>query len=334
MKQMDRLISLDHGEGGAATNRLVTNIFLKHLGTPKVLEDAAVLTGSPKIAMTTDSFVVKPIVFPGGDLGKLAICGTINDLAVMGAIPKYITAGFILEEGTETALLEKIVESMGETAHSAGVSIVSGDTKVVGRGEADKIFINTSGVGFINDNVRLSAANCRDGDAILVSGGIGEHGIAVIVSRENFGITGDLRSDCAPLNSLTYELLTAVPEIRCMRDLTRGGLATNLVEISEASQVGMRILETSVPVRKPVRSACDLLGLDPLYTACEGRLLAVVPKEFAAKALSTLRSHPDGQGASLIGNVVSGRIGVTLETVAGGTRPLIRLEGVQLPRIC
>lgn len=331
--ELEATIKLDHGEGGAASHRLITEVFVKCFGVQKVLEDATVVAGSGRLAITTDSFVVKPLEFPGGDLGKLAVCGTVNDLAMMGAIPKYLTAGFILEEGLPVSTLRRLVHSMAATADQAGVSIVAGDTKVVGRGEADGLFINTSGVGFVPEGVDLSIGNCREGDVVLVSGTIGEHGIAVMVARENFGISGDLSSDCTPLASLAKALVEAIPSVRCMRDATRGGMATVMVEIATACKLGIELDEAAIPVRPPVRAACGLLGLDPLYVACEGRFVTVVADEDAVKALALLRSHPDGLGSAIIGKVVKSR-GVYLETLSGGHRPLIMLEGSQLPRIC
>jgi len=327
-------IRLDHGEGGAASHRLITTLFLDHFGGQQVMEDATVVPGSRRLALTTDSFVVKPLEFPGGDIGKLAICGTVNDLAMMGAIPRYITAGFILEEGLPIDVLRRIVRTMAQTARSADVTIVAGDTKVVGKGEVDQIFINTAGVGFVPEGVDLSVGNCKSGDVILVSGGIGEHGIAVMVAREGFGISGDLRSDCAPLASLARTLVELVPSVKAMRDVTRGGLATVMVEISQSSKVGIELDESAIPVRKPVKAACGLLGLDPLYVACEGRLVAIVPESDAGQALEVLRSHPDGKDSAQIGKVVAGSQGVYLATLSGGHRPLIMLEGSQLPRIC
>ncbi|MBI5532723.1 MAG: hydrogenase expression/formation protein HypE [Deltaproteobacteria bacterium] len=326
-------ITLDHGEGGAATSRLVRDVFLRHLGGPEVLEDAAIVAGAERIALTTDTFVVRPSVFPGGDIGKLAVCGTVNDLAVMGAEPRYLSAGFILEEGLEIALLEQVVASMAATAAEACVRIVTGDTKVVARGEADGLYVNTSGVGVMPAGRTLSSASCEPGDAVLVSGSIGEHGTAVMVAREGFGMTGDFKSDCQPLGDLARALLAAAPGVRCMRDPTRGGLATTLVEIALASKVEIRLREETIPVRGAVRGACELLGLDPLYVACEGRLIAVVPADQADAALGALRSHPRGAGAASIGEVREGK-GLVLDTRVGGLRPLIALEGAQLPRIC
>ncbi len=329
-----RTILLDHGEGGAASARLVREIFLEHLAGPEVLEDAAVVEGAERLALTTDSFVVRPLFFPGGDIGKLAVSGSVNDLAVMGAEPRYLTAGFVLEEGLELEVLERVVASMAACAGEAGVKVVAGDTKVVGKGEADRLFINTSGVGVLPPGRRLSVSFCRPGDAVLVSGPVGDHGTAVMVAREGFAVEGELISDCRPLWDLARSLLQAAPAVRCMRDPTRGGLATVLVEMAAASQVGILLEERSIPVRRPVRAVCDLLGLDPLYVACEGRLVAVVPPEQAQEALAALRAHPAGAGAARIGRVVEEKIGLVLQTAAGGTRPLVALEGAQLPRIC
>lgn len=336
----DPTILLDHGEGGAASARLVRDLFLAAFGSEGVPEDATLvadpdlLAGGARIAMTTDSFVVRPAEFPGGDIGKLAVCGTVNDLAVMGANPRWLTAGFILEEGLEVAKLARIVASMARTAREAGVRIVAGDTKVVARGEADGLYVNTSGVGILRGSHTLSSAACRPGDRVLVSGPVGDHGTAVMVAREGFGIEGDLVSDCQPLCGLAAALLVAAPNARCMRDPTRGGLATALYEIATASGVGIRIQERAVPIRRPVRAACDLLGLDPLYVACEGRLVAVVPADEAAAALDALRAHPAGAGAALIGQVEERPRGLFLATAAGGARVLAALEGAQLPRIC
>ncbi len=331
---MSTRIQLDHGEGGAASARLVSQVFLSRLGSPEVLEDAACVEGAGRLAITTDSFVVRPRFFPGGDLGKLAVCGTVNDLAVMGATPRYLTAGFILEEGLPLEDLERLVSSMAATAAEAGVTVVAGDTKVVGRGELDGVFVNTSGVGFLPPGRALSAGACQPGDAVLVSGPIGDHGTAVMVAREGFGIEGELLSDCQPLADLAAELLQAAPGLRCMRDPTRGGMATALIEICEASGVDIQLDEANIPVRRQVRAATDLLGLDPLFVACEGRLLAVVPGHQAQAALDCVRAHPRGQGAAVVGQVVTGSGRLSLHTAMGGRRPLVSLEGAQLPRIC
>jgi hydrogenase expression/formation protein HypE len=331
---MKGTVLLDHGEGGAATARLVSEIFLAHFGRPSVLEDAAEVKGADRIALTTDTFVVRPIRFPGGDIGRLSVAGTVNDLAMVGAKPRYVTAGFLLEEGLEFSVLEGIVTSMAETAREADVSVVAGDTKVVGRGEADKLYINTAGMGVLPPGRHLSSANCRPGDLVLVSGPVGDHGTAVMIEREGFDVKGDLASDCQPLWDLVETLLAAAPGTRCMRDPTRGGLATALIELASASRVGIVLQEDSIPVRRPVWAVCDLLGLDPLYMACEGRLVAVVPAPEIDSALRALRNHVRGSNATTIGVVVDEPSGLVLETTAGGRRPLLALEGVQLPRIC
>ncbi len=331
---MGARILLDHGEGGAASARLVAEVFLRHLGAPEVLEDAAVLPGSGRIAISTDSFVVRPAFFPGGDIGKLSVCGTVNDLAVMGATPRYLTCGFILEEGLELDKLERIVASMAATAADAGVTMVAGDTKVVGRGEVDGVYINTSGVGFVPEGLTLSAAACRPGDRVLVSGPVGDHGTAVMLEREGFGMETDLVSCCQPLADLAADVIAAAPGLRCMRDPTRGGLATTLIELCEASDAGIVLDEPALPVRRQVRAATDLLGLDPLFVACEGRLIAVVPEAEAEAALAAMRANPRGTAAAVVGRVVEPPAKLVLETAMGGRRPLVALEGAQLPRIC
>jgi len=328
------VVLLDHGEGGAASARLLTEVFLRHLGAPEVLEDAAVVPGAGRLAISTDSFVVRPAFFPGGNIGKLAVCGTVNDLAVMGAAPRYLTCGFILEEGLELAKLELIVQAMAATAAEAGVTMVAGDTKVVGRGEVDGVYINTTGVGFVPPELNLSAASCQPGDRVLISGPVGDHGTAVMLAREGFGIQSDLVSDCQPLGDLATEVIAASSQLRCMRDPTRGGLATTLIELCEASDVGILLDEPALPIRREVRAATDLLGLDPLYVACEGRLIAVTPAAQADAALAAMRAHPRGAGAAIVGSVVSGAPKLVLETAMGGRRPLVALEGAQLPRIC
>ena len=327
-------ILLDHGEGGAATARLVRDLFLSHLGAPAILEDGAVVEASERVVLTTDAYVVKPLEFPGGDIGRLAVAGTVNDLAVMGAEPRYLTAAFVLEEGLPLRTLERIVISMATAAREARVSVVAGDTKVVPRGEADGMFVNTSGLGLLRRGRGLSSGSARPGDVVLLSGPVGDHGIAVLVARGEFGLSSQLASDCQPLADLAAALLEAAPGTGCMRDPTRGGLATALCEIAAASHARIRIRDRDVPVRREVRTACDLLGLDPLYVACEGRLVALVPAGEAEQALAALRAHPRGRDAARIGEVSEGSAGLLLETAGGGTRPLYALEGVQLPRIC
>ena len=279
--------------------------------------------------------MITPPFFPGGDIGKLAVCGTVNDLAMRGAQPLYMSVGFILEEGLSMRDLERIVESMGRTAAGVGVQIVAGDTKVVNRGSADRIFINTAGIGLVPAGVELSAARVQAGDAVLVSGTLGDHGMAVMIRREGLAFESELKSDCAPLNGLVAQLLETVPHVHCLRDPTRGGLATVLNEIAERAGVGIEIEEMSIPVRDEVRAACELLGLDPLYVANEGKLIATVPAHEADAALAAMRGHPLGCEAALIGRVTEEHPGrVVLRTPLGAHRIVDMLVGEQLPRIC
>ncbi|WP_281178529.1 hydrogenase expression/formation protein HypE [Streptosporangium amethystogenes] len=329
-------ITLAHGAGGRATHTLIEAVFLESFRNPMLepLEDGAVADG---LAFTTDSFVVTPLFFPGGDIGDLAVNGTVNDLAMCGARPRYLSAGFILEEGFPVADLRRITASMAQAARAAGVWIVTGDTKVVQRGKADGCYVTTSGIGTLERPVRLSAAAARPGDAVIVSGPIGEHGITVMLARGELDIEADLRSDTAPLNALTDLLLDACEDgaVRCLRDATRGGVATIVNEIAGASQVAVVLDEDAVPVRPAVRGACELLGIDPLYVACEGRMVAVVAGEFADAALAALRSHPLGSEAAIIGRINDDPPGlVLLKTSFGGTRIVDLLVGDPLPRIC
>ena len=333
-------ITLSHGSGGKATHNLIEGIIAKTFSNPLLdrLDDSAVIpldgTGL-RLAFTTDSYVVSPIFFPGGDIGTLAVHGTLNDLAVSGAEPLGLSVGMILEEGLPIADLKRIVESMQAAASAAGVPIVTGDTKVVNRGNADKVFINTAGIGLIRRPVNLSAFNARPGDKVLVSGPLGDHGIAVMIAREALDIELDVASDTAALNGLVSALLDAVPDVRCLKDPTRGGLATSLNEIALSSEVAIAIDETAVPVRPAVRGACEILGLDPLTIANEGKLIAVVPPESADAALAAMRAHPLGVEACGIGEVRADPPGmVFLRTEIGGTRVLDMLVGDPLPRIC
>ena len=288
-----------------------------------------------RLALTTDSYVVSPLFFPGGDIGDLAVNGTVNDLSVSGATPIYLTAGFILEEGFPVADLTRVVASMRDAAAAAGVSIVTGDTKVVQRGKADGCYINTAGVGVIPGDVTLGVARARPGDAIIVSGPIGDHGITIMLARGELDIEADITSDTAPLNGLVADLLRAVPGVRAMRDATRGGVATILNEIARAANVGVLVSEDAIPVRPEVRGACELLGIDPMYVACEGRLVAVVPGDSADAAVRGLRAHPLGVQAAVIGEVVADQPGIVrLKTAFGGTRIVDLLVGDPLPRIC
>ncbi|MEU0481258.1 hydrogenase expression/formation protein HypE [Streptosporangium sp. NPDC006013] len=329
-------ITLAHGAGGKATHTLIEAVFLESFRNPMLepLEDGAVADG---LAFTTDSFVVTPLFFPGGDIGDLAVNGTVNDLAMCGARPRYLSAGFILEEGFPVADLRRITASMAQAARAAGVWIVTGDTKVVQRGKADGCYVTTSGIGTLERPIRLSAAAARPGDAVIVSGPIGEHGITVMLARGELDIEADLRSDTAPLNALTGLLLDACEDgaVRCLRDATRGGVATIVNEIAGASQVAVVLDEEAVPVRPAVRGACELLGIDPLYVACEGRMVTVVAGEFADAALAALRSHPLGSEAAIIGRINDDPPGlVLLRTSFGGTRIVDLLVGDPLPRIC
>jgi hydrogenase expression/formation protein HypE len=333
-------VTLAHGGGGKAMRDLIEDVFVRSFGNDALEDQARVeISGlaalGDRLALTTDSYVVDPIFFPGGDIGKLAVCGTVNDLAVGGARPLYLTCSVILEEGLELASLRRIVESMAAAAAEAGVRIVTGDTKVVAAGACDKIFINTAGVGVIDRAYRLSSSSCRPGDAVLVSGPLGDHGAAVLNARGDMALRTPIESDCAPLGGLVAALLRAVPGARFLRDATRGGVATVLNEIAQASQVEVSVEEDAVPVRTTVRGFCEILGLDPLYLANEGRLVAVVPEAEAAAALAALRAHPLGGESAGIGSIVEGRPGrVVMRTGFGGHRVVDMLVGEQLPRIC
>jgi hydrogenase expression/formation protein HypE len=331
-------ITLSHGAGGKATQTLIEAVFLDAFRNPtlSLMEDAAALTLPPgRVAFTTDSYVVSPLLLPGGDIGDLAVNGTVNDLAVSGARPLYLSAGFILEEGLPVASLERIVASMARAAAAAGVQIVTGDTKVVQRGKADGCYINTAGVGVIESDTVYGVATARPGDAIIVSGPIGEHGVTVLLARGELDIEADLVSDTAPLHDLVATLLAATPGVRAMRDATRGGVATILNEIARDADVAVVVDEAAVPVRHQVRGACELLGIDPLYVACEGRLVAVVDGGSADAALAALRGHPLGAEAAIIGRVAEDPPGIVLlNTTFGGTRIVDMLVGDPLPRIC
>ncbi|MDD5687808.1 MAG: hydrogenase expression/formation protein HypE [Elusimicrobia bacterium] len=339
----NKKITLSDGSGGKSTHNLIKNFILKKLGNPILnrMDDSAVLNPNSlisnplisKLVFTTDSYVIKPIFFPGGDIGKLCICGTVNDLSVMGAKPLYISLSAIIEDGLEIEKLEKIVSSIAETSKKAGVQIVCGDTKVVEKGAADEIFITTSGIGVIDKKLSISGHNAVTGDIIIISGTIADHGIAVLNARQELGFKGKLESDVAPLNNLIEKMLKA-GEIHVMRDPTRGGLATTLNEITEQSNTGIEIYENKIPIKKPVKSACDILGLDPLYVANEGKVIAIVQEKDAQKILSAMKKHPLGKNAEIIGKVISKPKDVLLKTKIGGSRILQMLESDQLPRIC
>jgi hydrogenase expression/formation protein HypE len=331
-------ITMSHGAGGKATQSLIEAIFLDAFRNPLLepLEDAARLEiGGARVALTTDSYVVSPLFFPGGNIGDLAVNGTVNDLAMAGAVPLYLAAGFILEEGFEVEHLVAITASMREAALVAGVQIVTGDTKVVERGKADGCYISTAGVGLVGPDVTIGVATARPGDAILVSGPIGDHGVTIMLARGELDIEADLSSDTAPLNGLVAALLASTSGVRALRDATRGGVATILNEIARAADVGVVVSEDAIPVRDVVRGAAELLGIDPMYVACEGRMVVVVDGAAADAALSALRAHPAGAQAAVIGHVVAEPPGIVqLKTSFGGTRIVDLLVGDPLPRIC
>lgn len=336
-------IVLGHGSGGTLSHQLIQTVFMPAFRNEilEALEDQATLSLGPdgsgglRIAFTTDSFVVKPIFFPGGDIGSLAVHGTVNDLAVGGAVPLFLSAAFILEEGFAMTELARVCASMQAACAQAGVVLVAGDTKVVDRGKGDQVYITTAGIGILPPGRSLSIRNARAGDQILVSGTIGDHGIAVMSIREGLSFDTELISDSAALAGLTQAMLQASPGFRCMRDPTRGGLSSALNEIAAASGVGMKLAESAIPIRAEVRAACEMLGLDPLYVANEGKLIAVVAAEAADAVLAAMRRHPLGAGAANIGQVVAEHPGiVTLRSLVGGERVVAMLAGEQLPRIC
>jgi hydrogenase expression/formation protein HypE len=333
---MEKYISLAHGDGGELSHRLISNVFLEAFGGHSgPLFDAAALTvPTGKIAVTTDSFVIKPLFFPGGSIGKLAVAGTVNDLAVSGARPVYLTCGFVIEEGFPLSHLKQIVTDMANEAKKTGVTIVAGDTKVVERGSADGIYINTTGIGILSENIGCSLA-FKEGDAIIVSGSVGDHGIAVLTARGELGIQSPVNSDCASLNHMLKRILEATSGVRIMRDPTRGGLATTLVEIAEDFHLKMVIRESDLPVKKEVLGVCDLLGYDPLYLANEGKAIIIVSDDEKKKVIDLLREFPEGKDAAIIGTIVGTEKGqLLLETPLGSKRMLSRLSGTMFPRIC
>ncbi len=330
-------ILLAHGSGGKLAHDLIKKSFVGMLDNPLLaqMDDSAVFDIKGRLAFTTDSYVVNPIFFPGGNIGKLAVCGTVNDLSMSGAKPLYLSLAFIIEEGLLLSELKQIVGAIKATAEEAGVKIITGDTKVVDRGSADRLFINTAGIGIVPEGVNISGSNARPGDKVILSGTIGDHGIAVLSKREGISFSTELESDCAPLASLVGEMLKASRNIHCLRDPTRGGLATTLNELAEQSKVGIRIEEAKIPVREEVVGACEMLGFDPLYVANEGKLIAVVAEEDAEKVLRVMKRHPYGKNAVVIGEVITEHPGrVVMKTLLGSSRIVDMLTGDLLPRIC
>jgi hydrogenase expression/formation protein HypE len=335
----DNTILLDHGSGGLASQELISGLFLKYLDSPilKGLEDSAVIDNQPgRLVFTTDSYVVDPIFFPGGDIGKLAVHGTINDLAMRGGRPLCLSLALILEEGMAIDDLEKVIRSIAEAADHAGVPIVTGDTKVVPRGKGDKVFINTSGIGLVDESLSLSSQNGTAGDAVILSGTMGDHGITIMTRRAGIALEGDLRSDTMPLHRLVQLILSRHPDaVRTFRDPTRGGVATTLNEIAAASGLTIVLDEDSLPIRAEVRAACEILGLEPLYLANEGKCLAVVAADQANSIVKLMRSCAEGKDAVVIGRLEDGKAGrVLINTPIGGSRVITPLHGEPLPRIC
>jgi len=338
MSQLDTHVSLAHGNGGRFMRELINELFARHLANPYLDTgtDAAVLpwdAGAGQLVFTTDSFTVQPIEFPGGNIGTLAVHGTTNDLAVAGAIPKYLSLGVIMEEGLEFTVLERIVAGIAAAAREIGVVVAAGDTKVVRRGEGGGIYLNTSGIGVKDPALELGIGRVRVGDALLVSGPVGDHGISVMLAREQFGLRGDLQSDAASVLRLA-RALAQIPGLRFMRDPTRGGLATVAHEIVQGSGLGIALQEARVPVRDSVRSVCEMLGYDPYFLACEGRIVSVVAGEDAERALAAMQALPEGRDAAIIGRVQEQPVRVLLETTIGGERVIEELEDDPLPRIC
>jgi hydrogenase expression/formation protein HypE len=331
-------IVIGHGSGGKLTSQLIDRVFLPAFSNPLLekLDDQAVLQfNGSRLAFTTDAFVVTPIFFPGGDIGHLAVNGTVNDLAMSGARPLYLSAAFILEEGLPTEELQRVVQSMATAAREAGVQLVAGDTKVVNHGKGDKVFITTTGIGVVEHPVEISADRARPGDKVILSGYIGDHGMAIMSQRENLEFEGVIESDTAPLHSLVAAMLEVTDQVHCLRDATRGGVATVLNEIAQRSRTGMFLRENEIPIHDTVKGACEILGLDPLYVANEGKLVAVVANEAAGPVLQSMRQHAFGRDATIIGEVIADHPGMVLmKTGIGGTRVLDTLFGEQLPRIC
>ena len=342
----DKTITMAHGGGGRAMRELIERLILPAFDNPLLatLEDQARLPLSgpgglaqhgDRLAFTTDSYVVSPLFFAGGDIGTLAVCGTVNDLAMSGALPLVLSCGLIIEEGLATADLQRVLASMSSMARACGAQVVTGDTKVVNRGAADRLFINTAGIGVIPAAINIAATRARPGDVIIVNGTLGDHGVAILVARNELDLHSSIASDCQPLHSLVQAMLVACPDLHCLRDATRGGLATVLNEFAISSQVGMRLQERALPLKPEVRGACEMLGLDVLYMANEGKLVAIVPRCDAEAVLAAMRAHPAGVHAAIVGEVLAEPAGhVILNTLFGGERVVDMLVGEQLPRIC
>jgi hydrogenase expression/formation protein HypE len=342
-KVRDHAIALAHGSGGKAMRDLIDDIFVSNFDNPILsqLEDqatfslASLMAQGDRLAFTTDSYVVDPLFFPGSDIGALAVNGTVNDLAVSGAKPLYLSCSVILEEGFPVETLRRVAQRMKAAAASAGVQIVTGDTKVVSRGAADQLFINTAGIGVIREGVSVSAQNLQPGDVVIINGLLGNHGAAILIARGELALETEIESDCQPLNGLVDAILDVCPQVHAMRDATRGGLATVLNEFALSSEVGIRLFEESIPVREEVKGICEILGLDPLYLANEGKLVVVVPRSHSGSVLSTMKSHPAGLDSCIIGEVIPSPPGVVrLQTAFGTERIVDMLVGDQLPRIC
>ncbi len=342
-KVKDTAITLAHGSGGKAMRDLIDDIFVGSFDNPILsqLEDQAtiplaqLISQGDRLAFTTDSYVVDPLFFPGSNIGELAINGTVNDLAVSGAKPLYLTCSMIMEEGLPVETLRQVVLSMKTAADAAGVQVVTGDTKVVHRGSADKLFINTAGIGVIREGVSISAHHIQAGDAVIINGQLGNHGAAILIARGELALSTDIESDCQPLNGLVDAILEVCPQIHAMRDATRGGVATVLNEFAQSSDVGIRLDEASIPIREEVNGVCEILGLDPLYLANEGKLVVIVPRSHAESVLSAMKSHPAGQDSCIVGEVIDSPPGVVLlQTAFGAERIVDMLVGDQLPRIC
>jgi hydrogenase expression/formation protein HypE len=336
-EKMDDKVLLAHGSGGRLSHELIEKYIVPHLKNTFLerMDDSAAIDLSGRLAFTTDSYVIKPIFFPGGDIGRLAVCGTINDLATSGAVAKYLSLGLIIEEGFPFADLERIISSVASTAKEAGVIVVTGDTKVVDHGSADGIFINTSGIGVIPQGVDISGSRATEGDRVIITGTIGDHGIAVMAQREGLKFNLPVESDCAPLNGLVADIINISPQIHCLRDPTRGGLATTLNELAHQSGVGIQIHEQSIPVKDAVRGMSEILGLDPLYIANEGKMVIITAPEDADRIIETLHGNKYGKDAAVIGEVTSQHKGrVVLKTGLGASRIVDMLTGDLLPRIC